>query len=365
MRRTPTISVLAVLALALIAPSLARAQAPAGLAGALAWMRAEQQADGSFPGFGPGDTADAVIALVAAGEDLADFAKGGSTPVSYLEAQAAGYATNPGAAAKLAMAAIAAGADPASFGGLDLFAVIGKGYDPATGQYGPDVYGHALALLAIKAAGATPPDAAVARLLAAQLPDGGWSFDGTEATGSDTNTTGLALQALAGRAGPVNQARANALTYLESQQNDDGGFPYSQASSFGTDSDVNSTAAAALGIRAAGGSPGDPRWQKNGNGPVELIESLQNDSGAFRYQQAQADDNALATYQAVPALAGATLPVATAQVAGAQAAVAGGSSAQAAGLPATAEGRGAPLGLIALLSLALVACGARLRRAVA
>lgn len=365
MRRLPLIALLAALTFALLAPAAARAQADAPLADALAWLRAQQQDDGSFPGFGPGDTADALVALAAAGEPLDDFTQGDGSAIAYLEAQAAGYATAPGAAAKLAMAAIAAGADPTSFGGLNLLEVIGEGYDPATGQYGPDVYGHALALLAIQAAGATPPAAALGRLLDAQLPDGGWSFDGSEATGSDTNTTGLALQALAGQR-QADGARASALAYLETQQNDDGGFPYSQASSFGADSDANSTSAVVQALIAAGEDPAGERWQRGGSGPLDLLAALQNDSGAFRYQAAQAEDNALATYQAVPALAGAALPVARASVAGAQAAIAPASTAQpAAGLPSTAGGAELPVAPLALLALALLGAGARLRRGAA
>lgn len=361
MRRLSMIALVAALAITLLAPALARAQA-AGLDEALAWLRGQQQPDGSFPGFGPGDTADAVIALVAAGESLDDYAQGDNSPISYLQAQAAGYATAPGAAAKLAMAAVAGGADPTSFGGVNLLELIGQGYDPATGQYGPDLYGHALALLGIKAVGATPPTQAIDRLLDMQLADGGWSFDGTEATGSDTNTTSLVLQALAGER-RADGARAQALLYLESQQNDDGGFPYSQASSFGNASDTNSTAAAAMALVAAGERPTDARWLKGGQGPLDALRALQNDGGAFRYQADQAVDNALATYQAIPALAGAALPVRIAQVSGAQAAIAPAGTAQpVTGLPATAATPGVSLAALAILALALLGVGAGMRR---
>jgi hypothetical protein len=343
----------------LLLPGLAQAQSDAVAAkSALGWVRAQQQADGSFPGFGPGETADALQAFVAAQADLASLAKGSATPVGYLEAQAKSYATSPSAAAKLTLGAVAAGADPTNFGGQNLLAMIGAGYDPKTGQYGPDVYGHALALLAIRSVGAQPPLPAIQRLVAAQLPDGGWSFDGTEATGSDTNTSGLALQALAGQR-QADGTRGKALAYFASQQNTDGGFPYSQTSQFGNDSDANSTALAIQAIIAAGEQPTASRWTKGGKTPIDLLISLQNASGALRYQAALADDNALATYQAVPALLQKSLPVTITAIDGAQALIAP----AAAALPAT--GAAAPQALpsaLSLLAIALLLGGLALRR---
>lgn len=348
---------------ALIVAPVTQAQTSApGRAGAITWMRSSQQADGSFPGFSPGDTADAVVGLVAAGEPLATFAQGSNTPISFLKSQAATYAASgPGAAAKLVMAAVAAGEDPANFGGVNLLQVIGASYDPATGQYGADVYGHALALLALKAVEVPAPNPAVGRLLNLQLADGGWSFDGSEATGSDTNTTGLVLQALAGLR-QADGARARALAYLEGQQNDDGGFPYSQSSPFGNASDANSTALALLGLRAAGEDLNSPRWAKGG-GVTAALNRFQNPSGAFRYQVALPDDNALATYGALQALVGTPLPVRTVAVPGAAALLIPSAAAPApTTLPATG-GPLLPLAGLAIAGLLMTLGGLVLRRA--
>ena len=363
---------LALLALALLAAPAATAAPPAqtapadAAARALDWVRAQQQPDGSFPGFGPGDTADAVVAFVAAGADPAELRSGGTSALDYLAAQAPSYAASgPGGAAKLIMAAVAAGADPASFGGANLLEQLGASYDPATGQYGPDVYGHALAMLAARAVGASPSPAAVARLIDLQLEDGGWSFDGTAETGSDTNTTSLAVQALVGQR-QADGARARAMAYLEGQQNDDGGFPYSQTSQFGNDSDANSTAAVIQAIVAAGQDPAEGEWAAGGQSPMDALAALQNDSGALRFQAAQADDNALATYQAIPALLGKALPVATARVSGAADLVAPAASAApapGAGLPATGAPATLPAAALALAGLALLALGRAARRA--
>jgi prenyltransferase beta subunit len=355
----------------LAAPSAALAQGAdvaAANRAAIAWMRAQQQPDGSFLGFSAGDTADAVVALVAAGEDPDAFSRDGNSPLDYLKAQAAGFAaTGPGSAAKLTLAAVAAGEDPAAFGGVNLLEQLGKGYDAATGQYGPDVYGHALALLAIKAVGAPVPAAAVSRTLALQLEDGGWSFDGTAGTGSDTNTTSLVIQALAGVAG-ADAARGRALDYLRGQQNEDGGFPYSQSSQFGNATDANSTAAAHQALLAAGEDFTAAPWARSGTTASALL-GLQNTSGAFKYQATPADDNALATYAAISALAGKALPVATTTVAGAAELIAPSAPAApvapAATVPAALPATGAaelPVAGLALAGLALAAAGAAVRR---
>jgi hypothetical protein len=348
--------VLAAALLAWIVPSNALAQSGGAAArSALAWARGQQQADGSFPGFGPGDTADMVLALVAAGQDPNVVRKGGKSPVDYLATQASAYAaTGVGAAAKLVIAAVAAGADPSSFGGENLLAIIGKGYNPATGQYGGDVFTHALSLLAIRSVGAAPPVAAMNRLAGFQLNDGGWSFDGTSATGSDTNTTSVALQALAGQP-QADGARAKAIGYLRSQQNRDGGFPYAQTSSFGHDSDANSTAYVIQALLAIGEDP--TAFTNGGKDPLTALTGLQNPSGALRYQAAQPDDNALATYQAITALVGQPLPVKTTAVSGAQALIA-----PAAGLPSTGSPVEPPLVGLTLAGLSLAVAGLWMRR---
>lgn len=341
------------------ATALAQAAAPADAA--LAWMRTQQQPDGSFPGFGPGESADAVIAFAAAGQDPTRVTRVSRSALDYLATQAASYgASSPGAAAKLVLATVAAGQDPTSFGGANLLELIGASYDPASGQYGADVYGHALALIATRAVGASPPPAAVSRLLDLQLADGGWSFDGTAATGSDTNTTSLAIQALVGQR-QADGARARALAFLKGQQNDDGGFPYAQGSPFGNASDANSTAAVIQAVIAAGEDPAGASWTRDGQTPLAALAALQNASGALRYQASQPDDNALATYQAVPALLKRALPVATVNVTGAAALLAPAATTPPGNLPATGAAAELPAGL-ALTALALAALGLSLRR---
>lgn len=282
------------------APARAAADPSQAAQAALGWLIGRQADNGSFPGFDAGASADAVFAIAAVGSDPNGVLKNGNSPVSYLGTQAAGYASkSTAAAAKLLLAVVAAGKDPLDFGGRNLVALLVEQYDPRTGRYGGDMTGHTFALLALASTGQPIAREVIAGLNQAQLADGGWSFDGNAATGSDTNTTALALQALAA-AGATGGSSSRALDYLRSQQNADGGFPYSKVSSFGSDSDANSTALVLQALVAAGQ---DPRaWAQSGGDPIDALLRFQNASGAFRYQAALPDDNDLATAQAIPAL---------------------------------------------------------------
>ena len=75
------------LALALLAGSLAPAAAQTANTEAadraLAWIKGQQQADGSFPGFGAGSTADAIFAIAARGQSMADYTTGGKSPLDF------------------------------------------------------------------------------------------------------------------------------------------------------------------------------------------------------------------------------------------------------------------------------------------
>jgi hypothetical protein len=271
---------------------------------AVQYIRSQQQPDGSFAGFGPGSTADAIYALAAADVNVAEVREAGASPVEYVRGQVANV-QDAGLAAKFVIALLLAGQNPIT-PEADYVAIVERSYNAETGQYGADVTAHAYSLIALTAAGRPVPPEAIEALKRLQLPDGGWSFDGTPATGSDTNTTSLAVQALKAT-GDQSDAIAKAVTYFRAQQNDDAGFPYSKSSSFGSGSDANSTALSIQALIAAGEDL--QNWAKNGQTPTDRLLQFQNPSGAFRYQDTPPDDNAVATYQAVPALAGDTLPL--------------------------------------------------------
>ena len=176
-----------------------------------------QNEDGSWPGFSTiGSTADAVVSLVTArrAPGAIDDALG------YLRASVDD--ADLGQKAKIVMAAVAAGADPQDFGGVNLVQDI-QGALQGDGQYADpavdnaEVTYQALAILGLRAADAAVPRRALEWLADAQCGDGGWQFDdpaseledehcrldSSDWAGSDTNTTALAVQAWNARTSTV------------------------------------------------------------------------------------------------------------------------------------------------------------------
>ncbi|MCX6069778.1 MAG: cell wall anchor protein [Chloroflexi bacterium] len=292
-----------VLAGCLAWPAAAAAQAPADpLHAAAAWMRTQQQPDGGFSnGFVPGSdaatTADAVLGIVAAGEDPSEWNAGGSSPMDLLRvAVSSGSVVGPGAFAKVTLAVVAAGDEPRDFGGVDLVGKILQGYSSDAGMFGGGPYDSALAIQALAAAGEPLPEGAIAGLLATRLADATYSFNGDQALGAgDSNTTAMAVMALiaAGERDDV----APSLAYFRSVQNEDGGWTYQKPSAFGEDTDANSTALVLQALAAAGEDLA--AW----NDPAQALLALQLPSGAFIFNAANSSENLLATVQALPALA--------------------------------------------------------------
>lgn len=310
------------LALALLLAGALPALAAADLKAALDYLKTQQNADGGFGnGMSPesslSSTADAVLAIVAGGGAPNDWSQADNTPLTYLSAKAPA-ATSGGDLAKLILAATAVGENPRSFGGVDSVAGLEAltGTDGRIGGATDTFFSHCLAVVALAAAQRPIAPEAQALIENAQQDSGGWAWDGTAATPADTNTTALAVQALAAAgqnaSGP---AIAQAMAYYKGIQNTDGGWPYQNPSDYGTATDANSTAVVIQAILAAGQDPAGAEWQTAGGlTPVAALEAFQNESGAFAWQAAMPDDNLLATVQAIPALAGKAFPLATMDV---------------------------------------------------
>jgi hypothetical protein len=168
---------------------------------------------GAIKAFSPiGSTADAVVSMVAAktGPRVVNRA------LDYLERKIGKVLSDPdvGLRGKVVMALVAGGRNPRRFGGVNLVRKITRLERPS-GRYGrgTEVFSQALLLLALVAADKQPSDAAVTWLADAQCDDGGWQFDEPARAGddehckdlgnpddfntSDSNTTSLAVQALA------------------------------------------------------------------------------------------------------------------------------------------------------------------------
>ncbi|MFC6091517.1 prenyltransferase/squalene oxidase repeat-containing protein [Saccharothrix lopnurensis] len=158
-----------------------------------------------------------------------------------------------GAHAKLLLAAQVAGANPASFGGVDLHAGLlalltpsGRFSDnSAFGDYS-NAFSQSLALLALDRTSAGAPVPAVDFLVGTQCPDGGFPLDpAATPCVSDVDSTAMATQALraVGRPGKAQQG----LSWLVGVQHTNGGF------GVGTNPpNANSTGLARQALKAGG-----------------------------------------------------------------------------------------------------------------
>jgi prenyltransferase beta subunit len=270
------------------------------------WLATKIEADGGFgTGFSKGSdigaTADAILALSAAGKNVATVKSARDrSPLDFLAQQLRlRKAISTGQYAKMALAVKSANLDPRSFNRTDLVQGVRSGYDEATGVIGDSVFVHCLGMLALARAGEAIPDKAVTKLESLQTKAGGWAFAGDDK--ADVDTTALCAQALIASGHDAKTgAVARAMGYLRGIQNADGGFPYQSPSQFGTDSNANSTALVAQAIIASGDQP--ESWAAAKGNPLSALLVLQQPSGAIAYQAAMPDENVLGTAGAIPAL---------------------------------------------------------------
>lgn len=305
--------ILALLLVVLLAATAVAAQTDSAPRAAEWLAGAHQNEDGGYASFStgasqapsdPGGTADALLALAAAGADT-------SAPLAYLrdrpEDLVAYAAADPGQAGKLLLALVAAGATPRDFGGTDYVALLQEQLG-TEGQFGgATAFTQSLAILGLVAAGADVPETAVSWLQSQQASggdlDGSWD-DGFSTPGN-TDATGMAIMALvAGGVTPDDPALTRAADFLESTRLPSGGWEY--GSGFGEN--ANSTALAAQAQMALGADASQAR---------AALLTWQSESGAF-----QADfgdgrfDDFFTTAQAIPAAAQQPYPLAQSSVDG-------------------------------------------------
>jgi hypothetical protein len=257
--------------------------APPQIAPALAsitWLQSQVLADGSVAG-DPGSTADAVLSAVAAGVNPHTLVNGGADSVSYLSTLsltstpsfAYDYCASAG---KIALALVAAHAAPVA----ELKYLVAN-YDAVSGVYcsndpngAPNTWDQAFAILALHGA----PQAAVARLLLMQLPDGSWEY--CCGYGGDSNSTAVALQALASAGVPVTEPNVVlAYLYLRTQQAPSGGF-YGYAGAAATD--ANSDEIVAEALTAFGDDPCGPVWSRGlGHNAITDLLTYQQTDGSI------------------------------------------------------------------------------------
>jgi len=276
---------------------------------ALAWLRTQQQDDGSFNiGFGhpAGVTCDVALAIAASGGDPAAWRSTADKPsiTEYLATHGDEYATDTASTAKLIVTLAAAGLNPQAFAGTDWIARL-QSFSDGAGTYDKGTVGQAWAILALSAARRPVPAGALTALRSYQLESGAWA----SAFGPDNDITSYALQALiAGGEPKGSPTMGKALTFLHGQQNDDGGFPAIKPSEWGTDTNGNSTASVIMALIAVGENPVGAQWSKAGRSPVMALSDLQAADGEIEFQPGVGNP-LLATAQAIPALLGKTLPL--------------------------------------------------------
>ncbi len=319
-------------------PQLSAAQAGA------AWLAAQLTAAGYLPSSTtPGQpdlsaTANTVLALAATGIDLA----GARSALTYLEAHLDQYVAvqgsdGPGQLALLILGAHAVGMNPRSFGGTNLVSRLLAteqtsgpdagllGTEAQLNDYLAGTLDQGLALAALAAVGDTAPAAVQAPvhwLIAEQCPNGGWSLpdsalnpcngDPASFAGPDTNSTALAVEGLEAQGALGSMGASQALDFIASGQDSDGGWGYEpNAPGAPGSTDPDSTALVIQALVALGQSPSAARFQQGGANPASALLSFQIGSGAgqgaFTYPGTPGP-NTLATYQAVPALAGVVIP---------------------------------------------------------
>ena len=268
---------------------------------ALRYLYSQVAADGSVAG-SIGATEDTVISTADAGYDPATLVKSGSSSNAYAYMSAHASAINTaGGAAKYVLAWLAAGKPSALSSSAQtqlskLNTPTGSGgYLNSNGAFHnadasvetANSFSQSLAVLAEVASSTALPANAAGWLTCAQRSDGGFGYAIADATptppascgdtSSDTNDTGIVVQALA--AAGVTSASSAATAYLHSAQQADGGFGFNGSGP----SDPDSDALVIQALVAVGQDPTASSWSKSANNPINNMESFADPGGSGGY----------------------------------------------------------------------------------
>jgi len=286
----------------LLLPAAAGAATPAQKA--TAYLVKAQHDDGGFgPTAGAGSnpliSGWAALGLGSAGWNPQDVERPGGRSLARYVVRHPGSLSDVGATERTALVAKVAGLSPRSFGGRNLIGQI-RARRRHDGSISGFVSYTAFGVLALRAAGVSAGGSTVRWLVGSQNSDGGFGL--TRSATSDSDMTGAVLQALAtvGRArGPTGRRAA---AWLIANLNGDGGFGMFK----GRPSNAQSTAYAVQGLIAAGA----------GGGAVSRARSylvrLQRRDGSVAYSSSSTQTPVWVTAQALMALQGKPLPIATA-----------------------------------------------------
>lgn len=281
---------------------------------ALQWLKTQQNSDGGYgsPNSAVPGSVESLLAIGANHYKAAEWRKDSNSAsiLAYMMANGASYTQNSASASgKFAVSASAAqmcmpyqAKSPEDF------------YDSSNGQYQAGAGPQAWAILGTVAMSETVPADAVTYLKNLALSGGGWEW--SSGWTADTNTTSLAIQALvAAGVDPTDSVIVGGLNFIHTAQNNDGGFTYDPDSTWGTDSDTNSTAYVLQAIYAVGQDPTSAAWQKGGNTAFDFLATVQLNNGSFEWQP-NLGSNLLATQQVIPALLGRPAPFVVREIEG-------------------------------------------------
>ncbi len=296
------------LLLCLLGPTLvapAPAEAVAGKAKAVEWMRAAQNADGGFgvssdTESNVGMTGWAALGLAASGANPRDVKKAGSSPIEFLRANVERISST-GDLERTILVLTASGVDPRQFSGRDLIAELRdrKGKD---GSYEGQVNLTAFAILALRSAGVEKSklERSSKWLVAAQNKDGGW---GSRAGGnSDPDSTGAVLQAFA--VGPGGGRSIDpGVRWLSRSQGRSGGWSLTPAAA----ANSQSTAWSIQGLHAVGRNP--QKVKSNGNNGFDFIARMQRKNGSYDYSTESDQTPVWVTAQALAAVSKESFPL--------------------------------------------------------
>jgi len=262
---------------------------------AVAFIRGEQNRDGGF-GEARGRPSStlfsgwAALALLADRRNPVHISRGGHSLLAYLKAN---VAHDPGSLERTILIAGGAGIPATDFGGHDLLTALKRDIRH-NGSVARRVDTTSFAVLALRAAGVTPPARMLQWLVRQQDKDGGFSY-ARAGDLADIDDTGAALDALAGTG--QHRARRRAVAFIRSAQNRDGGFPAERGGS----SNAQSTAWAVQGLIAAGINPAHVRTHGS-RSPLGYLRSLITRSGAIDYARGLSLTPVWVTAEAIVAL---------------------------------------------------------------
>jgi hypothetical protein len=284
-------------ALLLLVPAAAVAATPAQRA--KSYLAKAQNEDGGFgPSRGAGSsplyTGWAGLGLGSAGRNPLDVRRPGGRSLARYVLRRSASLSAIGEIERTVLLAKVAGISPRSFGGRNLVAEI-QGRRRHDGSISGYVSYTAFGVMALRAAGDSAGDSTIRWLVESQNSDGGFGVGRSSA--SDADMTGAVLQALAsvGRGG--GPAARRAADRLRANQNGDGGF--------GRPSNAQSTAYAVQGLIAAGGGAGAVSRARS------YLTRLQRGDGSVAYSSSSGQTPVWVTAQALMALEGKPLPLAT------------------------------------------------------